>query len=346
MDWDEMRQFGEMGPDDTFELSVPLPTTQTGKVRRCCPNPDCQPGFFLLGDGPGTVSEQLPGMRRLPQSAGVTCPYCGTDAGDDDWMCSEDLDHALEQVGWAAERDTASELRRMADDFNREVGGGLFGISMRIEGGSRPRPQAWIEDLLRELACDRCGREYGVYAIGLFCPDCGATNLAVHFDREVELIDRELDLSQDVENREMSWRLLGNAHEDVLTALETYLKVVYRFVVDRRHQGEDRMRLVKRSEGNAFQNPDRAAKRYTELGIQLLGDLEDDERQLLDVYVHTRHVIGHNLGLVDERFTDETDRGQEGQTVPLVAEDVRRFAEVAAHVIRGLEDSIPELAQP
>jgi hypothetical protein len=131
----------------------------------------------------------------------------------------------------------------MAKDFNRKVGGGLFGISMEVEGGSSSRPRAWIEDLLRELACDQCGREYGVYAIGLFCPDCGATNLAVHFSREVELIDRQLDLAQDVEDREMSWRLLGNAHEDVLTALETYLKVVYRFVVDRRYQGEDRARV-------------------------------------------------------------------------------------------------------
>jgi hypothetical protein len=276
----------------------------------------------------------------------MTCPYCGTDAQDDEWLCPEDLEHALGEVGWAAERDTARELQRMAKDFNRKVGGGLFGISMEVEGGSSSRPRAWIEDLLRELACDQCGREYGVYAIGLFCPDCGATNLAVHFSREVELIDRQLDLAQDVEDREMSWRLLGNAHEDVLTALETYLKVVYRFVVDRRYQGEDRARVLKRSEGNAFQNPDRAAKRYQDLGIQLLGKLDDDERELLNDYVHTRHVIGHNLGLVDERFTDETDRGQEGQTVPLVAEDVRRFAEVARHVISGLEEQIPELAQP
>ncbi len=173
MDWDEMRQLGEMRSDGTFELSVPLPTTPTGKVRRCCPNPDCRPGLSLLGDGPEAIPGRLPGMRRVPQSARMTCPYCGTDAEDDDWLCPEDLEHVLDQVGWAAERDTAKELQRMAQDFNRKVGGGLLGISMEVEGVSRSRPRAWIEDLLRELACDRCGREYGVYAIGLFCPDCG-----------------------------------------------------------------------------------------------------------------------------------------------------------------------------
>lgn len=345
MNWDEMSQLGEMRPDGTFELSVPLPTTPTGKVRRCCPNPDCRPGLFLLGDGPETIPGQLPGMRRVPQSAGMTCPYCGTDAEDDEWLCPEDLEHALGQVGWAAERDTAKELQRMAKDFNRKVGRGLFGITMEVEGGSRSRPQAWIEDLLRELACDRCGREYGVYAIGLFCPDCGAANFAVHFSREIELIRRQLDLAENVEDREMGWRLLGNAHEDVLTALETYLKVVYRFVVDKRYEGDVRERLHKRSEGNAFQSPDRAAKRYRDLGVELLQDLGEDQRRLLDVYVHTRHVIGHNLGLVDQRFTERTERGQEGQTVPLVAGDVRRFADVAGQLISGLEDVIPEFAQ-
>ena len=32
--------------------------------------------------------------------------------------------------------------------------------------------------------CDHCGRDYGVFAIGLFCPDCGAPNLRLHFARE------------------------------------------------------------------------------------------------------------------------------------------------------------------
>jgi uncharacterized Zn-finger protein len=179
MYWETMRQFGDMRPDGTFKLSIPLPTTPTGKVRRCCPNPDCRPGLSLLGDAPETTPDRLPGMRRVPQSPGMTCPYCGTDAEDDEWMCPEDIDHAIEQVGWAAERDTARELGRMARDFNRRVGGGPLGISVKVKGGNRSRPRVWIEDLLRELACNRCGREYGVYAVGLFCPDCGAANLAV-----------------------------------------------------------------------------------------------------------------------------------------------------------------------
>lgn len=334
-----------MHADGTVEIAMTLPKTSTGKVRRCCPNSDCRPGLSLLGDGPNVDPDQLPGMRRMPGSEGMTCPYCGTDADDDSWLCDEDIEHAMRQIGFAAEQDVASELKRMADGFNRSVGGGPLGISLEVTNTTRSRPRVWIEDLLREIACDRCGRKYGVYAIGLFCPDCGATNLATHFRREIALVDGQLEAAEDAENREMRWRLLGNAHEDVLTALETYLKVVHRFIVEQRYSGAERGRLLRRGGGNVFQNPDRAAERYKDLGIDLLADLDEDERRLLDVYVHTRHVIGHNLGLVDQRFTETTERGEEGQTVPLVAGDVRRFAAVAGHLIASLEKSTPELAQ-
>ncbi|MCH8990909.1 MAG: hypothetical protein IIA44_04045 [Acidobacteria bacterium] len=160
-----------------------------------------------------------------------------------------------------------------------------------------------------------------------------------------ELAPAEVTLVESVEDREVRWRLLGNAHEDVLTALETYLKVVYRFVVDQRYSGDERERLLKRGDGNAFQSQGRAAERYSDLGIELVRDLAESERRLLDVYVHTRHVIGHNLGLVDRRFAGRTERGQEGETVPLVVDDVQRFAAVARRIVAGLEDVTPELRQ-
>lgn len=41
---------------------------------------------------------------------------------------------------------------------------------------------------MRELVCDHCGHHYGVFATGLFCPDCGAPKLRLHFARETELV--------------------------------------------------------------------------------------------------------------------------------------------------------------
>lgn len=121
----------------------------------------------------------------------------------------------------------------MARDFNRSMPRGGF-ISMRMDVRERPRaqPTAWREDLLRDLVCDQCARRYGVYAIAVFCPDCAAPNLGTHFKREVELVTKQVELAGDVReerDRELAYRLLGNAHEDVLTAFETYLKTTHRW---------------------------------------------------------------------------------------------------------------------
>lgn len=59
-----------------------------------------------------------------------------------------------------------------------------------------------------------------MFAIALFCPDCGAPNLALHFARETELVGQQVDLAESQDRQELAYRLLGNAHEDVLTAFE------------------------------------------------------------------------------------------------------------------------------
>ena len=55
-----------------------------------------------------------------------------------------------------------------------------------------------------------------------FCPDCGAPNIHLHFAREVVLVREQVELAVSLasDQRELAYRLMGNAHEDVLTAFE------------------------------------------------------------------------------------------------------------------------------
>jgi len=46
------------------------------------------------------------------------------------------------------------------------------------------------------LSATICGRDYGVYAIGLFCPDCGAPNLRLHFERERQLVNAQVEIAE------------------------------------------------------------------------------------------------------------------------------------------------------
>src|SRR5258706_442999 len=115
----------------------------------------------------------------------------------------------------------------------RKLSGGLFGINMSVRRSKASPPLAIREDLLRDLTCRVCDRNYGVYAIALFCPDCGTPAVAAHFSRELELVGKQADLAikTQEEDPELSYRLLGNAHEDILTAYETAQKTVYQYLV-------------------------------------------------------------------------------------------------------------------
>ncbi len=54
--------------------------------------------------------------------------------------------------------------------------------------------------------------------------------------------------------------------------------------------------------GNDFQNIERAQKRFAEFSLDPFDQLTDHERDILELNIQKRHVIGHNLGVVDDKF--------------------------------------------
>jgi hypothetical protein len=253
---------------------------------------------------------------------------------------------------WAAAQDMADRLQGIADDFNRTAGRNpLLPMSMTIERGSLTPPSPWREDLLRALTCDLCGRSYGVYAIALFCPDCGGRNVHVHFAREVKLIEKHVKLSEEVATRrdeELSYRILGNAYEDVLTALEAYLKTLFLFLAKRRTDPATLEGLNKKArQGNPFQTVGRATELYAQISIDPFSALSPQDREFLILHIEKRHVIGHSLGLADEKYLRTVRHEKEGENVRLLGADVRRFAQLAHQiVVEGIEETQPELLPP
>ena len=57
----------------------------------------------------------------------------------------------------------------------------------------------------------------------------------------------------------------------------------------------------------------------------------------LRVNLEKRHLIGHNLGLVDDTYAQSVGAEAVGSNVPLVGEEVTAFAEVASSVVARLE---------
>lgn len=333
------------GTRNRMELQMPLPTSPSGKVYRWCPSEDCRPRLFLFGDAQRPENLDVSEVRRNPGARGTTCPYCGIDADDDEFCYEGDIKAIQKYMEWAAAKDISDYFEKMSKDFNRsQRRGGLISLKMEFKPGRKSEPRAWREDLIRNLACDTCGREYGVYAIALFCPDCGCRNLLVHFEREIELILQQVDLAKQLAedgNSELSYRILGNAHEDVVTAFETYQKTLYRYMVKRSFSPEEAGKMTsKRAIGNRFQNVDRAKAMYDNLALEPFGTLTPDELELMRLNIEKRHVIGHNLSVADEAYSDTEEREKPGTTIEILADDISAFAETAKKVIVELERSM------
>lgn len=327
------------GSGNNMTLGIPLPTTPDGRVYRYSPNENAHPRLFLLGNRAPAFAlpeAMTPRMTHPPGTPGTICPYSGVLGEDSDFMHPDDIAAAKEVVAHAAHADAAAILHDMFAGLARETAGNKF---LTIKTGPKPSPKPAPRfartDLLRELVCDECGRDYGVFAISLFCPDCGTPNIHLHFAREAELVQEQVELAGKLgqEREELAYRMMGNAHEDVLTAFEATLKTVYghAFAV-RAPAGMDTKPV-----GNAFQNIERGRKRFAEFDFDPFAGLTPDALAVLTLNIQKRHVIGHNLGVADAMFAEHAGEARLGETVPLVGDDILQFAGICQLVVDGLD---------
>jgi hypothetical protein len=333
----EKYRIGGVGND--MQLAIPLPTTPEGRVYRYSPNEGAHPRHFLLGgrvEGFKQPEAPTPRRTRVPGTPGTICPYSGVEDDDDAFTHPDDIAAAKEAVAHAFTTDAADAFHGIFEDLARKRSGNKF---VQFKAGPKPRhkpkPRFARRDLLRDLVCDECGRDYGVYAISLFCPDCGAPNIHLHFAREAALVREQVELADklDPSQRELAYRLLGNAHEDVLTAFEATLKAVYLYKLTTRPADAPEARPV----GNAFQNIERGQKRFAEFDFDPFGSLTPEALAVLTLNIQKRHVIGHNLAIADAAFAQHAADARLGETVPLVGEDILQFADICQMVVDHID---------
>lgn len=336
MRFKNLERYKTGGTGTRLELGLPLPKTPGGRVYRYSPNEEAHPRHFVLGgvaEGVEITSDARARMKLEPRSQHTVCPYSGIVAPDPAFTHPDDRNAAVETVGRAVLKDARAQLQRMLRDASRSSRGTITYKPGRT--AAKPPPRFTRHDLMRELVCDHCGRDYGVFAIGLYCPDCGAPNLRLHFQREVALVGAQVDLAEGLEERqqELAYRLLGNAHEDVLTAFEATLKTVYFHGMAQRPSHERAQKPIV----NDFQNAEKAKRRFAVLLFDPFEDLDGEHLAILNLNIQKRHIIGHNLGVVDAKFAQHAQDAKVGETVRLVGEDIRVFAALGHVVVDRLD---------
>jgi hypothetical protein len=338
MQFKNLEKYKTGGTKSQMQLAVPIPKTPVGRVYRYSPNEKALPRLFVLGNPlPDFVvtDEARKRMKLAPHSKQTVCPYSGTIADNDDFIHPDDIKAAHEVVKHAALADVSEAFHDILKNMESKFSSSKF-IKMKAgpRPAAKPKPRFTRRDLLRELICDHCGRDYGVFAIALFCPDCGAPNLRLHFARETVIVAQQVELAEAQEGKEeLAYRLMGNAHEDVLTAFEATQKAVYLYGIQQLGPQATEPKPVR----NDFQNVENAQRRFSELGIDPFSCLTEDELVALKLNIQKRHIIGHNLGVMDEKFADHTENVRIGETVHLVGEDIRQFSALAQRVVNALD---------
>lgn len=214
--------------------------------------------------------------------------------------------------------------------------GGMFSISFEVKKGSLPSVRYYAEEKLnQEVVCDKCTFKYAIYGVSFHCPLCGKGNILQHFERSVNTIKILVAESERIGQQygaHVTESILGNALEDVIGLFEGFLKYAYRIAVRKNHTKEDAEKLIQKIKVN-FQRLTGAEEFFRrDLSIEIFQNLTIPERESLETAFAKRHVLTHNLGLIDEKYRDKAQRWDrvsseliiESEDVLMALESVRK----------------------
>lgn len=326
-------------------FSVPLPLDEDGMVGRECPSDDCQPRYFKIAPRKENFNNnsQLGSTAEIQEDT-LFCPYCGYSANMQEYVTRDQLEWLKSMIIRDMAR-TVQNVFKGTFGSNQTFHGGLFSISLTYKPGTLPSVRHYAEKKLKRIIeCDECGGRYAVYGVAVFCPHCGKGNLIVHLHRSVETVRALLDIKSDIEKvagNEAGYQLLGNCLEDCVSLFEGFLRVIYSQALQK--LVTDNVRLQKLSElKNSFQNIARGENIIrNDIGWELFEGFSPIDRDFVEIQFAKRHVITHNLGLVDHRYQVQAQTWRRtGQDIEISLQEV---SELLTLVETTLERAISKL---
>jgi len=321
---------------DTF--SIPLTPDKEGMVGRECPMNDCQPKYFKIYVGNSAPSKMQEGKQSLEH---IYCPYCGHRDHISQFATRDQIECVKSMIFRNVAKAFDDMLRNTFRSTRTSSSGGFFSVRLEYKPSVLPSVRHYAEkELQRVVECDQCSKKYAVYGTAMFCPWCGKGNLKVHLARSIEIIQSLMDsYDQIVEKagKEAGYHLLGNCLEDSVSLFEGFLKAIYRELLKKNYtakQCEEKMSNLH----NSFQNLSKANRiMKRDLNIDIFSVVSPKELNFIGLQFAKRHVITHNLSLVDEKFRKQAATWQStGQDINLNASEITKLLNLIKSVIEPL----------
>lgn len=325
--------------DDVFE--IPLKADEDGMAGRECPNKQCQPKYFKISlTTPDEISKSIDNFSQF----NLTCPYCGLV----DNMQNYYTKSQIQMIESMLSRDVAITIQNMLKDTFRATPTspkGLFSISIEYKPGQLPTVRHYVEQKLkRTVVCDNCSYKYAVYGISFHCPLCGMGNMLQHLNRSVDIIKVLLAEHERIARErgsEVGQQMVGNALEDVVGLFEGFLKHIYVHEIRRQCSGKDAESKIGKI-GTTFQRLEGAEELFLkEIDFALFVGTKQDDLAFLQEQFLKRHVLIHNLGLVDQKYIEKAQVYQkQGAELDVKPGDVLRALEIVKSIITTASNCI------
>jgi hypothetical protein len=306
-------------------VKVSIPTDENGLTGRECPSPECL-GNFKIKFGTGLKGEELP----------CHCPYCGHIAPQDDFWTQEQLEY----IRSIAANEVSKALKAFTQDWDRSLRqsskNSFIKMSMEFKGGHHPIRYYQEKQLETNVICDACTLEYSIYGVFAFCPDCGVHNSLQILRKNFELVEKEIKLAQNSEDKELAKHLIEDSLENAVSSFDGFGRATCLAFSNKASDQEQAKEI-------SFQNINNARNRVQTLfGFNMASSLDDAQWDFIVRCFQKRHLLAHTMGVIDEEYIKKANdpKATLGRKIVIDSDEVLQLTHILGIVGNDLHRNL------
>ena len=242
------------------------------------------------------------------------CPYCKAKDVSKNFFTQDQADYIKSLVWKEVAPILTKSLNKGSKQSSRR---GLISLSFSVKTSSIRIKEYQEKELETEVNCSHCHRDFSIYGVFSNCPFCNEITTTLKFEKNIEFNRKLLILGYSLEDKEKKREVMFSSFKNVTSQFNA----IGKFLIKKYSSKLPNKR-------NLFQNYlalDKALNEFYNTSItQLLG--EEDSKFLEKMY-ELRHIIEHNIGVIDEKFISVYPqyKSQEGRIYPLTKEEIEKY---------------------
>lgn len=326
------------GPNQ-YEMIVSLPKDDKGCIARECPTEGCSPGYFKVKLGTGITEGQ----------EYAYCPYCRFKTEPKSFTTKEQIRYAKDLVVSEAQEGIGQMIKETLDlgpTGKKKIGGDFISMEISYKPGEKPQVRRPIEEeVRRDVVCPHCGLDHSVYGLAIWCADCGQDIFITHVEAEMAGVRQmlgDVDRRREILGVRIAAKDLENCLEDTVSIFEAVLRAFARRYLSEHGSTREEVEQFIKKIGNSFQNIARAEEIFhNDFQVSLLQEFVSKEIDILKNTFEKRHLITHNLGVVDKKYIERARAAEEeGREILVTKEEIEEALVTSLGIFKTVHERL------